>query len=103
MIRHVVMWTLKEQAEGADRATNGARVKERLESLRGRIPGMSRIEVGIDIGRTDASGDLVLVSDHDDRAALEAYQRHPDHVAMKAFIAAVTMQRRVVDYEVGHG
>ncbi len=42
MLKHVVMWKLKDEAEGADRATNARRVKAALESLRGRIPGLAR-------------------------------------------------------------
>ena len=31
MIKHIVMWKLKEQAEGADRATNALKLKALLE------------------------------------------------------------------------
>jgi hypothetical protein len=99
MIRHIVMWKLKPHAEGADRATNAVRMKELLESLRGRVPGLCSVEVGIDFSATPESADVVLVTEHDDRAALDAYQSHPEHVAMKAFIGAVREERRVVDYE----
>jgi hypothetical protein len=91
------MWSLKESAEGADRAENARRMKEKLESLRGRVEGMRSIEVGIDRGQENAH--VVLISEHDDWAALEAYQSHPEHVAMKTFIGAVRAARWAVDYE----
>jgi hypothetical protein len=104
MIRHIVMWTLKPEAEGATRAENARRMKAQLESLRGRVPGMRSLEVGIALhvvgsakgGPDDA--DVVLVSEHDDQAALDAYQSHPEHVAMKAFIGAVRERRVALDY-----
>ncbi|MBB5019016.1 hypothetical protein HNQ59_002314 [Chitinivorax tropicus] len=100
MIRHIVMWRLKDQAEGADRASNAKQVKALLESLRGRIPGMLHLEVGVDFSGTAQSADLVLVTDFESRAALDAYQHHPAHVAMKDFIGAVREVRMMVDYEV---
>jgi hypothetical protein len=40
MIKHIVMWKLKDEAEGADRATNAARMKEKLDACRGLVPGI---------------------------------------------------------------
>ncbi|NTW56968.1 MAG: Dabb family protein [Chlorobiaceae bacterium] len=99
MIKHIVIWQLKDFAEGADRETNASLIKQKLEALRGRIPGLSTIEVGIDISRSDSSGDVVLYSEFDDALSLECYQKHPEHLAIKDYIGAVTLQRRVADYE----
>jgi Stress responsive A/B Barrel Domain len=99
MVRHVVMWRLRDQAEGADRATNALRVKAALEGLRGRIPGLLRLEVGIDFNRSPAAWDVVLVSEHESRAALEAYQVHPEHVRAAEFIGKVRSDRAVIDHE----
>jgi hypothetical protein len=95
MIRHIVMWKLK----APDREANARKMKELLESLRGRVPGMSRIEVGIALPAAD-SADVVLISEHDDLGALDTYQQHPEHVAMKDFIGSVRETRQVIDYEV---
>ena len=100
-VRHVVMWKLREQAEGADRAANAVRVKAALEALRGRIPGLLRLEVGVDYNRSPAAWDVVLVSEHESRAALEAYQVHPEHVRVAELIGKVRADRAVVDYDVG--
>lgn len=101
MVRHIVVWTLKPNAEGADAQTNAQRVKAAFEKLNGRIPGMLRLEIGLDFSRTKESGDVVLYSEFESRAALEGYQEHPEHVALKAFMRTVRDERRVVDYEVG--
>ena len=79
MIKHVVMWKLAEHAEGAPKASNAARIKTLLEACAGRIPGLRSLEVGIDAGLDGAAWDVVLVSEFDDRAALDAYQVHPLH------------------------
>ncbi len=100
MIKHIVMWRLKEMADGNDRQTNAAIVKEKLTALRGRIAGMTALEVGYDFSRNDSSCDIVLYSEFVDRSALEAYQANPEHEAVKPFIGMVTIERRIADYEV---
>jgi hypothetical protein len=66
------------------------------------LPGrrLASLEVGIDFGRTDASADVVLVSDFPDRGALEQYMKHPEHVKVAEFIGRVRTERILVDYEV---
>lgn len=100
MIKHIVTWRLKEYAEGNDKATNAQLMKTKLEALRGQIEGLLAIEVGIDFSATDASMDVVLYSEFPDRAALAAYQAHPAHQAVVAFIKEVVSARQLVDYEV---
>ncbi len=100
MIKHIVMWRLKEAAHGNDRQTNATLIKEKLTALRGRIPGMTALEVGFDFSRTDSSCDVVLYSEFVDRQALEAYQVNAEHEALKPFIGTATIERRIADYEV---
>lgn len=99
MIKHIVMWRLKDSAQGNDKAVNARLVKEKLEDLRGRIPGLLRIEVGLNFAAEADAADVVLYSEFEDRAALDAYQAHPLHEAMKPFIKDLRCERRVVDYE----
>jgi hypothetical protein len=99
MVRHIVLWRLKETAGGRSKAENAAEIKHRLEGLCGRIPGLGRLEVGFDFSRTPASSDLVLYSEFENRAALDAYQTHPLHEAIKPFVQAACNERRLVDYE----
>lgn len=100
MLKHIVFWRLHDHALGHDRATNARLIKEKLEALRGRIPGLLAIEVGLDVSGAADAADVVLYSEFVDRAALAAYQAHPEHEALKPFVAAVRAERRVVDYEV---
>jgi hypothetical protein len=100
MIRHIVMWKLKESAEGASRAENAVRLKEKLEGCRNIVPGILHLEVGLAGGGLGSTYDVVLVSDFTDKAALDAYQVHPTHEALKGFVGAVRESRECVDYEV---
>ena len=99
MIKHIVMWKYKEFAHGNDRVTNARLTKEKLEGLRGKIPGLLVIEVGLDFSATPNSSDVVLYCEFADVEALKAYQAHPLHQAIVPFGAEAASERRVVDYE----
>ncbi|BDQ36784.1 stress responsive protein [Pseudodesulfovibrio nedwellii] len=100
MIRHIVMWTLKEEAEGASAQENGAKMKEMLELLNGRIEGLQHIEVSNDIVAAEPECHIVLCSEHDDVDALNHYQGHPEHQACVAFVKKVAAGRKALDYVV---
>lgn len=94
------MWTLKEEADGKTAKENGAKMKEMLEALQGRIEGLRHIEVSHDIVAADPECHIVLCSEHDDAAALDHYQGHPEHQACVAFVKTVVTSRKALDYEV---
>lgn len=98
MIRHIVSWGLSSE-DPAQRDADAEGVRSRLEALNGVVPGLRSLTVGRDLGDTDGNWDLVLVSEHDDRAALEAYQSHPEHLAAVAFVKSVVARRSAVDVE----
>lgn len=98
MIRHIVMWKLKEFADGATRAENLATFRTLLEGCRDLVPGTLHLEVGLAGEGLDSTYDLVLVSDFADKAALDAYQVHPEHQKVKDFAKRVVETRQCVDY-----
>ena len=99
MIKHIVMWTLHDSAEGATKAENIKLIKQSLSALIGKIPGLLHLEVGENFADSPAAADLVLYSELESREALAVYQQHPDHVAVAQFIGSVTASRQVVDYD----
>jgi quinol monooxygenase YgiN len=99
MIKHIVMWKLKEHAEGADRAANAAKMKSLLDGCLDVVPGIVEFEVAVAQPGLEATYDIVLYSVFADKAALDAYQDHPKHVAVKPFIGAVRLERQCMDYE----
>jgi hypothetical protein len=99
MIKHLVFWKLKEKALGNDKQTNAALIKEKLEALNGRMPGMIKLEVGVDFVQGAASADVALYSEFESKEALDSYQIHPEHKLIQAFVAEVRTDRMAVDYE----
>ncbi|PIP03836.1 MAG: stress responsive protein [Zetaproteobacteria bacterium CG12_big_fil_rev_8_21_14_0_65_54_13] len=92
MVKHIVMWKLKEKNDALE-------IKTRLEALAGRIPGLLNIEVGIDFLHSEQSADLVLVAELADRASLDLYQQHPEHQAVIPLVRAAALSRSVADYD----
>jgi hypothetical protein len=74
--------------------------KQRLEALNGKVPGLIKLEVGIDFSRGNESADVALYSEFDSVEALNAYLVQPEHRAVVPFILEARSERRVVDYEV---
>ncbi|UOO38320.1 Dabb family protein [Oscillospiraceae bacterium CM] len=99
MIKHIVMWHLKETANSKSKTENAKAIKEQLEALRGKIPGMVTIEVGLDFSQTVDSADIILYSEFESKAALDAYQKHPAHEAVKPLVQEASTKRTVVDCE----
>lgn len=100
MFKHIVLWKLKETANGKSRAENARLMKERFEELANMLDGLLRLEVGFNVIEGDGAADVALYTEFDSRAAYEAYAEHPAHKALASFIGEVRAERRVIDYEV---
>ena len=93
MIKHIVLWSIKEEF---DRESVFQEIKEKFEPLVGRIPGM----ISLDLNLGFQGYDICLESLHEDRAALDAYQEHPEHLALKTLVASYRNERASCDYEI---
>jgi quinol monooxygenase YgiN len=100
MLKHIVMWKLKDHAEGADRAANAIEMKRRLEECANIAPGTLKFEVALAQPGLEATYDVVLYAEFADRAALQAYIDHPTHKAVVPFIGAIREGRQCMDYEI---
>lgn len=100
MLKHIVMFKLKDFAEGKSKAENAKKLKALLESLKEKISVVKCLEIGINIGKSASASDIVLYSEFDDMQALEVYRDHPEHKKAVDFIARSCSERQVVDYEV---
>lgn len=96
MLVHIVMFQFKEE----NKELNLAQVKTMLEALPAQIESLRRMEVGIDISKSERSFDLVLTSTFDDQAGLSAYAVHSAHLNVVSVIKEVTSMSKVVDYVV---
>jgi hypothetical protein len=97
MVMHVVMWKLKDRAEGKDRSENAQRMKEALESLAPSIPCIRKIVVGTQDQPDPNAWDVFLMAQFDNHHDLEIYQNHPEHVRVRSWIQKVREERSVVD------
>lgn len=101
MIKHIVMWKVKEKALGKTKEENIIEIKSMLMDLNQHIPELLDIEVGINIESLTGIHDIVLITSFKDEAGLNAYQSHPKHVDVATHMRQVVTDRTCVDYEVG--
>lgn len=99
MITHIVMWKLKDHAQGRTKLENAIKMKKDLEALKTSIDGILKLEVGINVCESSQAYDVVLNSEFADQHALDSYQVHPDHVKVSDSITDLRVERFVVDYE----
>ena len=98
MVRHIVFWNLKEQAEGGDKIANANIIKSKLEALVGQIDGLLKAEVNLNYNPNGY--DLCLYSEFSSKEALDFYQSHPLHLAVREFVHKVITERAVTDSEI---
>ena len=97
MIRHIVMWKVRGDSREEKRA-NIARLQAAFLGLRGRIPGLLHLEVGVDTSGVDYACDVVLVSDFASQQALDDYASHPEHLRVRQELGDLRTARHQVDY-----
>lgn len=102
MYRHIVMWNVAGETHET-RQGNIERLIQSFLSLRGLIPGLLHLEIGVDTSRVDYACDVVLYSEFDCQASLDAYATHPEHLRVKAELGDIRTARHQVDYEVADG
>jgi len=99
MIKHIVMWNLKEKALGNTREENAILIKDKLEALKSDILQIKNLEIGInDKNYAPKNYDVVLISEFENFEALNEYKVHPKHQEIGKFVGAVTETRAAVDY-----
>ena len=96
MIKHVVMWKFKNEASEADKLE----MKRQLEALKGVVPSLVDIEIGMDVSSKEASMDMVLYTEFKSLEDLAAYAGHPEHLKVVEFVKPLVCERAVVDYEI---
>ena len=97
MVKHVILWQLKDEIENKDQILNDARVN--LENLLGKIDGLVDIKLNV-APLASSNADMMLDSTFVDEDALKGYQVHPDHVFVADnFIRPFTKARLCLDFE----
>ena len=100
MVKHIILWQLKDELSDAEKQTVKAGIKEGLEGLKGQMEGLVEIRVNTD-GLASSNADVMLDSTFVDEASLKAYAVHPAHVAVAdGKVRPYTKTRMCLDYEV---
>ena len=100
MVKHIILWQLKDEFSEAETVEVKAGIKEGLEGLVGQVPGLIELKVNTEPLPT-SNADLMLDSTLESFDALKAYAVHPTHVAVADGKVRPNVKTRVVmDYEV---
>lgn len=100
MVKHVILWKLKEELTAEEKVSVKAGIKEGLEGLQGQIPGLKEIYVYTE-GLASSNVDLMLDSLFEDEASLKGYAVHPAHVAVAdGKVRPYTAVRSCLDFEI---
>lgn len=97
MVKHLVLWSLKEE-EKKNRKQIVSDLNRRFKALLGVVDGLTAIEVGENYN--GGKFDLVLYCEFTTKAAQDAYQTHPAHIAIKTDVHDLVYGRECVDYEI---
>lgn len=101
MIRHIVMFSLLDEAEGKSKSENLAEAVKRAEALRTKVPSLKAYSVVTNSPEADSTNyDIALVCDFDNMEGLNEYQNHPDHKEFGKFIVSVRKSRACIDFEI---
>lgn len=100
MVKHVILWTLKKEISNEEKERIKMGIKEGLEGLKGKIPGLLEIHVNT-MPLASSNCDLMLDSTFDKEDSLKGYAIHPEHVAVaNEKVRPFTSSRICMDYEV---
>ncbi|MCI6165259.1 MAG: Dabb family protein [Lachnospira sp.] len=100
MIKHVILWKLKDELQGEEKEQVKAGIKQGLEGLEGQIPGLIDIKVRTEY-LPSSNMDVMLDTTFEDEESLKAYATNPKHVAVAdGKVRPYTAVRACMDYEV---
>ena len=100
MVKHIILWQLKDELQGAEKDAVKQGIKEGLEGLQGVIPGLLEIKVNTN-GLASSNADVMLDSTFESEEALKDYAVHPAHVEVAdGKVRPFTKTRACLDFEV---
>ena len=100
MVKHIILWQLKDEFSAEEKKEIKANMKESLEGLAGKIPGLLEIKVQTECLES-SSAEVMLDSTFTDAEALKGYAVHPVHVeAANTKVRPFTKNRACMDFEV---
>lgn len=100
MVKHVILWQLKDELSDEEKVNVKQGIKNGLEGLQGKIPGLVDIKVNTE-GLKSSNADVMLDSTFESEDALKGYAVHKEHVAVAdTKVRPFTKNRVCLDYEI---
>ena len=100
MVKHVILWQLKDELSATEKEAAKAAIKSGLEGLAGKVPGLLEIKVNTN-PLPSSNADVMLDTLMESEEALKGYAVHPAHVAVATGTVRPAVKLRVcMDYEV---
>lgn len=98
MVRHVIVWSFKDELSKDERDSAAKKIKSELEALVGVVPGLKQLTVST--STLDSSNvDIMLDSTLDTPESYDGYKVHPAHVAAATYVRSVVKSRYCMDFE----
>lgn len=97
MLTHIVIWKYRDDVEETTREEHRNRLR-RLPSLMPEV-GIKSFNVGADVLHLERSYHTGLVGIYTDRAALQAYTDHPEHMEVAKLGRSISAHIASVDFE----
>ena len=100
MVKHIILWKLNPELTEEEMQTVKTGIKEGLEGLVGKVPGLIDVKVQINGRLSSSTADLMLDCTLENEEALKGYAQHPEHLAVaNTKVRPFTVQRSCLDYE----
>lgn len=101
MVKHIILWTLKEELSEDEKSNVKKDIKTNLESLKGKIDGLVDIKVLYEGRLSSSNAEVMLDSTFESAEALKVYSAHPDHIeAANTYVRPYTASRSCLDFEI---
>lgn len=100
MVKHIILWQLKDELSEEEKKVIKAEMKEGLEGLVGKVPGLLEVKVQTE-GLASSNAEVMLDTTLTDEEALKGYAVHPAHVAVAdGKVRPYTKTRMCLDFEI---
>lgn len=100
MVKHIILWTLKDEFSAEEKQTILNNAKKELEQLKEKIPGLLEIKIQTQ-KLASSNAEMMLDSTLENEESLKIYQTHPDHVYVaNTFVRPFTEKRLCLDFEI---
>jgi hypothetical protein len=101
MIKHIVMWKLREFPSREEKLRIARNLRQKLLEMKKSIKQIKSIEVGINAEKASSSNyDVILITQFSSMDDLQGYKVHPAHQELVEYLQTIRELRVAIDYEI---